>query len=372
MQTVAVFIPKIEKKMGVYRYCFEMVKHCLPLGRDISIVLLHYPHNPLVDDLRKESVSADKFIEIKSLFGFRKILKERNVAIIHFLTPDFQSLRLSLATPRKVQKMVTIHDFLSVRKGMTFGNWRLRSKSGIRKFLLARQLGSFARIITISKSTAGAIEKKFPKIRDIAVIHEGVSRQFAPEPHSDYGNQYGKYLLCCAPHEKGLLPLFRDILKTERDLNFVIFGRDESLKKEICASADLLGIRERMFFEINISDKALVGLYQNAQAFIRYADDEGFGLPVVEAMACGCPVLVSDRGSLPEVVNIPDLIIPFEDGNAWLFRILRLVQDSAFRKLAVEKVKKRANDFRWERAAKEMVGLYKTLTENRAVPENRR
>ena len=100
-----------------------------------------------------------------------------------------------------------------------------------------------------------------------------------------------------------------------------------------------------------VDDETLVTLYQNALALICASADEGFGLPVLEAMACGCPVITTAGGSLPEVVGDAAVMIEANRPETWASAWEPVIQDAdqraAMRKAGVE----RAQAFSWERCA---------------------
>jgi glycosyltransferase involved in cell wall biosynthesis len=106
-----------------------------------------------------------------------------------------------------------------------------------------------------------------------------------------------------------------------------------------------------------VDQDLLPGLYAGAAAFVLPSLYEGFGLPVLEAMASGVPVVVSDRGSLPEVVGGAALVVDPEDGAALSEAILAAVGDDRLRRLALA----RARRFTWERTARETDALIEAL-----------
>jgi glycosyltransferase involved in cell wall biosynthesis len=79
---------------------------------------------------------------------------------------------------------------------------------------------------------------------------------------------------------------------------------------------------------------------------------------VVEAMACGCPVVVSDRGSLPEVVGIPDIILPFDDEDKWYEVINRILHNEDFRSSLIAQGRARAAEFDWDYSIKKVQQCY--------------
>lgn len=126
-----------------------------------------------------------------------------------------------------------------------------------------------------------------------------------------------------------------------------------SLAERVAASSAL---QDRVHFTGYLSDEDLVALYSTARAAAMPSYSEGFGLPAVEAMACGAPVLSSDRGSLPEVVGDAGLYFdPFDPGAISAAIVRMITQDDLHATLA-EKGLARAATFTWERAARLALG----------------
>lgn len=110
-------------------------------------------------------------------------------------------------------------------------------------------------------------------------------------------------------------------------------------------------LEQHVHFTNRISDGELVELLNGAAALIIPSLWEGFGLPAVEAMACGVPVLASDRGSLPEVVGEAGLFFDPESPPAIADCVLRFLGDNKLRRRLAELAPTRAQSFTWERAA---------------------
>lgn len=106
-----------------------------------------------------------------------------------------------------------------------------------------------------------------------------------------------------------------------------------------------------------VDDETLVALYQNALALVCPSADEGFGLPVLEAMACGCPVITTAGGSLPEVVGDAAVMMVANKPETWAAVWEPLIQDADQREMMREAGLKRAAEFSWERCAQAYADL---------------
>ena len=110
------------------------------------------------------------------------------------------------------------------------------------------------------------------------------------------------------------------------------------------------------------TDAELVQLYRGALALLVPSRNEGFGLPALEAMACGCPVIAADAGALPEVCGGAAIVLDPGDRAAWLAAIAALAADPGRRSVLREAGLARAGAFTWERTARAMAELYRRVT----------
>lgn len=110
-----------------------------------------------------------------------------------------------------------------------------------------------------------------------------------------------------------------------------------------------------------VPDEALPALYSAAEAFFFPSLYEGFGLPVLEAMACGCPVVCSDGGALPEVVGDAALVVPARDERAWTEAIGRVLGSPDSRAKLAEKGVERARMFSWRDTAERTAEVYREV-----------
>ncbi|MDQ4076560.1 MAG: glycosyltransferase family 4 protein [Chloroflexota bacterium] len=122
-----------------------------------------------------------------------------------------------------------------------------------------------------------------------------------------------------------------------------------------------LGLEQRVYFTGYVADEALPMLYNQASLFVFPSRYEGFGLPPLEAMACGVPVVYSDVASLPEVVGEAGLPVPPDDETALAAAILRVLSDETLRETMRVRGLARAATFTWEAAARRMSDIYEAM-----------
>jgi len=142
------------------------------------------------------------------------------------------------------------------------------------------------------------------------------------------------------------------------DWHLVIAGRPGWLYGDLSTLVAKLGLESRVHVVTNASDADLPALYTLAGAFVLLSLYEGFGIPPLEAMARGTPVLVSNVSSLPEVVGDAGLQVDPLDLDAITQQIRRLLDDTELRRNLVTRGTARAATFTWARAAQRLVQLY--------------
>ncbi len=270
---------------------------------------------------------------------------------------------------KKGKLVVTVHDLIHlVFQGQFFSavqGWYAR-----RSFDLVRKHANA--IIAVSQHTKKDLMELvgIPSER-ITVIHEGVGEEFqAVQDHAVLANLRTKYQLPkkfllyvgnIKPHKNvgQLVHVFRDLKqkkKIEEDL--VLVGKPDRRflehDKDLCAAAK----NSTVHFLSEVPMEDLPGLYTLATAFILPSLYEGFGLPVLEAMACGVPTIVSNRASLPEIAGDAAKIFNPDDDATLSEAILDVTQDAKTHQTLTQASLSRAKQFSWDRMVQETLNLY--------------
>ena len=141
----------------------------------------------------------------------------------------------------------------------------------------------------------------------------------------------------------------------------VVAGREGWLFEQVYERIEKLGLTDRVKRIGGIPGERLVKLYQGARLFALPSLYEGFGLPALEALACGTPVLASSGGSLPEVVGGAGILLDPVDAQAWTAALERVLADNEEEKRLRAAGPEQAARFSWHRAALETWSLYKKM-----------
>ncbi len=166
-----------------------------------------------------------------------------------------------------------------------------------------------------------------------------------------------------------LLRAYASLPRSQR-LPLILAGGRGWMADEVFATIERAGLEDSVQHIGYVPAAELPLWYNSAEAFLYPSIYEGFGLPVLEAMACGKPVITTDASSLPEVAGDAALCLPPADSDAWASALLTIRQDSAWREDAREKGLQRAMRFSWQRAADLTLASYRKAlaTESPASP----
>ena len=147
------------------------------------------------------------------------------------------------------------------------------------------------------------------------------------------------------------------------DVPLVLVGRKGWLYEEIFKTISDLGLEDHVRHLSGVYDEALAHLYHAAGVLVTPSHYEGFGLPALEALNCGCPVIVSDRGSLPEIAGDAGQIIPADDIDKWAETIYTVLSDSALRETMIAQGHLHASRFSWTDAAQTTLDIYNMVAQ---------
>jgi glycosyltransferase involved in cell wall biosynthesis len=227
------------------------------------------------------------------------------------------------------------------------------------------------RIIAPSQATKKDLMRhlKIPE-ESILVVYEGVDCEvFKPAPHRRLNSPY--ILFVGSEHPRKNLPVllraFKELKQSGQfsDLKLVKVGRaggrEADFRKQTLRTVRDLGLEKEVIFTDHVAEEELVSYYSAAECFILPSLYEGFGLPLLEAMGCGCPIIASNSSSLPEIAGDAALLFSPHDSDE-LARLTHLViTKPELRAQLVGKGLDRAKSFPWERTAQQTLQVYRSV-----------
>lgn len=207
----------------------------------------------------------------------------------------------------------------------------------------------------------------------IYVVHLGVDSSFRPLQQDDAAlaivrlkyNLPLKFILYVGTIEprKGLdtLLMAYAVLADKVSHDLVIAGKKGWYTESLFQLIKTYNLEQRVHFTGYVADEDLPKLYNLATLFVYPSRYEGFGLPPLEAMACGVPVICSNAASLPEVVGNAAWLVPPDDAYALAIAIGQVLEDQQLQAALRLKGLERAKQFTWEKTARQMVRIYEAL-----------
>ena len=255
------------------------------------------------------------------------------------------------AMPRR--SVVTVHDLTQFRVPQAFP----RAKRLVAAPVLRRVVSTAARIVCVSQATATDLAARFPRVREkLVVVPNGVSEGFRGEPREL--PPPGRYLLCVGnqkPH-KNLAAAVAVLAALHgrgmTDLRLVVAGRQFGEADRVAELARRAGVGAAVSDVGEVGDDALHALYAGCVALLFPSRYEGFGLPLVEAMAAGAPVVASSTAAVAEVVGDAAPVYAPDDVDAMTDAVARLLGSRTLRAEMIARGRERAAAFSWAATAR--------------------
>jgi glycosyltransferase involved in cell wall biosynthesis len=358
---------------GVGVYIYQLIRCLLDQDTATEYYLIRFGEGEL-DIYRHPNahcvwlpVRAWKPVEIIFDLPYARLARDLRLDLLHFPN-QFGGGFL----PRTIRRVATLHDLTPVLLPRTHP---LRRVAAYR--MLARlSLGRSDRVIVPSNATRlDVVEMKYAAAGRVAVIPMGLSDVFKPCVRTpDFTTTYGlsrPFILNVGvleprKNQSLLFDVLRRVREAGVDIDLVIIGREGWRWQNPLGRAEFEALRPHVHIFRDVPDSALVEFYGRASAFLYPSIYEGFGLPIIEAMACGTPVVASDNSSLPELGQQAALYADALDAAAFATQIKRLLSDDELRQRLIAAGQARARQFSWRRTAQLTSELYESVCEQRS------
>jgi glycosyltransferase involved in cell wall biosynthesis len=364
-----------EALSGVGVYTRNLIRH-IPLVDDRNRYVLLFDSPALMERERQRTEAAKRrnvSVEVLpySVFSLRnqaklpRKLKQLGVDVYH--SPNFM-IPLRNVQPKT---FVTIHDLIP----LLFPQYTRRSKKSrlfpLYRWLMKRVAGKADAIIADSDCTRNDILNAFHVPADkVHRIHLGVDEVFSPGPATGVIRRKfgisGKLILCVGrqdPYKNVLAAVkaFRLVLEKKRELNchMLIVGEKDPRYPEVAEYVQAENLSGRVIMTDYLEDEDLVAAYRDADVLVHLSLYEGFGLPPLEALSCGIPVVSSDRASLPEVLGNSALYADPHDPSEAAAKIIELLTNEELRSRLASRGRQWVAKYRWDQTAKEVIELYR-------------
>jgi glycosyltransferase involved in cell wall biosynthesis len=360
---VGIYIPAIDTPYigGPAKYQINLA-YALENLNEVELLLLH--HHPAVH--RLDIKAKHLIVRDRKPISWELKLRKFGLDIIHFNV--IFAIRRLFFPILNCKKVVTVHGDEHWIEGICANYSQLDYR--IRRLMEPLLCKHINMIIAVSYDLKRRLVNflKIPESK-VKVIHEGVSSIYRPMPNVNYVKKKYSITLPYVLHISNLSPkknpqtllkTFSEVVKDGFDMQLVIAGARWN-NRGVNDITKKLNLTRRIKILGYVPERDLVSLYNAAEVFFFPSLHETFGFPVLEAMACGTPVVTSKAYSIPEISGDAAILCQPQDHMAFKDGIESVLQDVETREKMMSKGLKNAKKFSWEKCAEETVKAYKQL-----------
>jgi glycosyltransferase involved in cell wall biosynthesis len=286
------------------------------------------------------------------------------------------------ALPRHIKLVITIHDVMYLLpSGVLSASKVPRQQFGrlYRRMVVPRVVGRADCIIAVSEFSKQEIVEYLGIVPGrIRVIHEGIDPHFGSLasvttlPSNDIGGDSleSTFILALGADDprKNTMAVIRAYASRWREFphqeKLAIVGLRDWRSSAAYGLVRQLGLAQRVLFAGYVPEKSLAWLYTSSRCFLYPTLYEGFGFPVLEAMACGTPVIASDRTSVSEIAGDAAILVDPSSEAAIGNALVRLLGDEPLRHQLIQQGRARAQKFDWQDTVQKTQGVYAELSES--------
>jgi len=367
---------------GNSTYARELIHNLAKIDKNNQYFLYYYFHDFLLGRIPRETnnknfkskaicISQLKFpIPSKVMDRINKTMikafsRFNKIDIFHFSDP-------SIFVEGSYKSIVTLHDLAVLHNS----DWAKKSSLDFYKKNIKSILDKANKIIAVSNFTKNdAIKTLNIDEKKIAVIYEGVNSSFYPNLDKNYLKEkfnlenYILYVGALNPRKNviGLLEAYSKLsIELRKKYNLVLVGvpRDVNFSDKVKKVIKELKINDQVKQFNKITNDDLPKIYSGAKFFIYPSFFEGFGLPVLESLSCGVPVIASNTSSLPEMVGSAGVLVNPENIEEMKLAMEKMLLDNKLYQNIKDKCLDQVSKFKWQKTAKETIAVYKEVYKN--------
>jgi alpha-1,3-rhamnosyl/mannosyltransferase len=350
----------VPQPTGVAVYIDRLVRGLARVERDMRFLVCY----------RLSKLSRRALLPRPAAPNVRRALFDERLP--HFLAPHldlFHGADIRLPT-RAMPRVATIHDLYS----LTSPELETPGFAAKRSGQYARAAREADAIITHSEHVARAVRREYGLPEDrVVAVHLGVDPGYTPAAAGGAAETLARYGLArpyllsvgLVSRRKNPVGAVRALARLRArggpPLDLVLAGRDHDALASVRAEAARLGLADAVRPLGYVAPADMPALYACARALVFLTLDEGFGLPAIEAMASGAPVVAARRGALPEVAGEAAILVEPEDADAAAEALLEVTADGSARAARIAAGLARAARFTWEETARGTLAVYRRL-----------
>lgn len=352
-------------RTGIYTVVYNIAK--ILLDKD-DIDIYFYTHRTIEIELRESLIEIleNKYIKIISenskIWSYIDIFYSPALVIPDFIINNY----------KHIKRYITLHDMIPIIYPEYFPHHNEKSWFNI---VLQQLVRDNNYIFAVSENTKKDFLKYNPQFntKNITVTYLGKNDRFKPKNIEDCKNIINKYnipqnkkyifSLCTIEPRKNLIRIIRSFFKflEKNNINDMVFVMGGTSWEHFIEkfNSEVSEYKDKIIKIGYVADEDLPYLYSCAEWFVYTSQYEGFGLPPLEAMACGCPVIVSNNSSLPEVVGDAGIMIDYDSDEQHIEAYEKYYFNEEYRKEMVKKCLERSKLFSWDKCVNEMLKVIK-------------
>lgn len=341
----------LKQKTGIGQYTFNLINNLAEIDSLNKYYL--YSRKKIIDRKRKlPKIPGKNFHHRVDYFSFgpEKMLKDVDI---------FHSSSYDLNKPKHAKLVLTIHDVIHKIYPQAFNPETV-------EFIdkqLKRIISYVSWVIADSLTTKEDFLKWFSFDGDkIKVVYPGVDKWFSP---SEQERERCILFVGTLEPRKNVANLVRafHIIKKEQHLphKLIIIGMKGWMYEDIFKLVDKLGLSAEIVFKDYVPEEELRSWYRRSEVFVYPSLYEGFGLPIVEAFACGTPVVTSNTSSCAEIARGAALLVNPNNFEEISDAILSIIRDKNLCRNLIQKGSERAKQFSWRRTASEILSIFQEV-----------
>lgn len=353
---------------GISRYYKVLIENLFNKNQDVR-VFAGFHQNQYISSLPLSCVTGTKINKYpkKTLRAFQSInhlisqiqMKSWKPDLIH---ETYYSNKPSFKTD--AIKIATVYDMIHEIYSSCF------PEGDKTTYLKKKTFDRVDHIISISNNTKNDLIRLFGIDESkISVVHLGVDSKVFEQSKNLKSKEFSPFILFVGA--RGEYKNFKGFLKAissshiiKNKIKVVAFGGGRFEKSELSLIKNL-GFNDGVVYQVGGDDKVLASLYANALCFVYPSLYEGFGLPPLEAMASGCPVVSSNSSSMPEVINDAGEYFNPNINEEMIYAIEKVITSSSRQKELIELGTKNVRLFSWKKCTEKTLKIYERFTGNK-------
>ncbi len=355
------------RQSGIGNYTKSLIEQIVPLAQDLRFTVLRHPDAPRVAEAVDEIVFPGETKSTKTVFSLGRAHRFEDHRLYH---SPADLIPLGIACPW----VVTIHDLMWIEAPeLASAFWPVRTVNAAwYRWNIERAVRGARRVIAISHATRNAIERVYPEhARKVRVVQHGVDPQrFMRQPALGRhllddilpgGERFALIVGQGSPYKNQprMIRAFVRAMNGRSDHKLVVVRRFSRIDREMSALLREPEVARLVVTVPHVSEQTLLALYQHASMLLFASCYEGFGMPALEAMGLGTPVIASKAEAVVEVTGDAALRVDAFDEHDIAENIRRLANEPGLADHLRERGARRVECFSWRRCAEQTLDVYR-------------